>query len=291
MNDYLISTTSTCDLTKDLLDNRKIEYAKFKMIIDGKTYEDNFYNDYPYEDFFNGISQGLMPTTSQIGFGVYEEYFNNLLKQKKNILHICLSSALSGDYNTAKSVADELNENNDNKIYVIDSLAVSSGYGMLVLMADDNKNNGMSLEDNIKYLEDNKLKIQHWGYSSDLSSYIRGGRISKATGFFGTALKICPLLNMTKDGALIPVEKIRTKTKAIQTLIDKMAELADDGLNYNGRVFLCCSMCEDDATILKNLILDKFKNIKDVELFKIGSVLGCHSGPGTLAIFFVGAYR
>lgn len=291
MKDYVITCTSTCDLDKQILASRNIEYAKFKMIVGDDTYDDDFFDDYPYEKFYNDISAGMQPTTSQVGFGNYVQMFEPYVSKGMHVLHLDLSSALSGDYATCKSVADELNEQYEGKIYVLDTLGASSGYGMLVMIAADNRDKGMSYEDNIKYLEDIKLNINHWFISTDLSSFIRGGRISKTAGFFGTTLKICPLMNMNGEGKLNPVEKIRTKTKAMEGQLNKMIELCDKGLEYDGRVYISQSLCEEDADILKSMILEKFKHVEDVEIYKIGTTIGAHTGPGTVALFFKGAKR
>lgn len=291
MNDYVITCTSTCDLTKEILTERDNEYLCFKMIANDKEYDDNFYADYPYEQFYADIKNGLMPTTSQVGYGSYLELFERNLMAKKDVLHICLSGGLSGDYTTAFSIAQQLNEKYENKVYVVDSLAASSGYGMLVMMADDNRDKGMSFADNCKWLEENKLTVHHWFISSDLSSYVRGGRISKTAGLFGTALKICPLMNVSKNGSLNPVEKIRTKGKAMEGQINKMVELASNGLQYSDRVYISHSLCEEDALKLKTMIMEKFVNVKDVQIFRIGMTIGAHTGPGTIALFFLGSAR
>lgn len=284
---YQITCTSTCDLTKEILEKKNIKYACFKFIIDGKEYLDDFYSDYNYHKFYDDISKGVEPTTSQVGYGAYAELFEPILKEGKDVLHICLSSGISGDYQTAKMVADELNDNYPNKVYVVDSLGASSGYGMLVNIANDNLEKGMSVLDNYNYLEENKLRIHHWFISTDLSSYVRGGRISKAAGLVGGALKICPLMNMPQDGTLNPVEKIRTKSKAMQGQLNKMIEFAENGLDYNNYCYISCSDCEEDADVLINMIKDTFKNVKDVELFRVGTTIGSHTGQGTIALYFI----
>lgn len=291
MSEYVITCTSTCDLSKQILNDRNIAYGKFKMIVDAKTYDDDFYDDYPYEKFYQDIENGMQPTTSQVGFGGYEELFESILKQGKDILHVCLSSGISGDYSTCMSCADELNSKYENKIHVVDSLGASSGYGMLVIMADENKNNGMSISDNVKWLEENKLTINHWFISTDLSSYVRGGRISKTAGFFGSALKICPLMNVDAEGKLNPLEKIRTKSKALEGQLNKMIELADNGVNYDGKVYISTSCAEEDGENLKNMILEKFSNVKEVNIYRVGTTIGAHTGPGTIALYFKGQKR
>lgn len=287
--DYMITCTSTCDLTKQLLQEKDIKYTYFKFMINGRDYEDNFFEDYDYHAFYQDIKNGLEPSTSQVGFGAYMEFFEELLKEGKNIIHICLSSGISGDCMTAKSVAEELNETHENKIYVVDSLGASSGYGMLVLKAKDNLDNGMSYDDNINWIENNKLKIQHLFISTDLSSYVRGGRISGVAGLIGTALKICPLMHMPKDGTLQILDKIRTKSRAMNAMIDKMQELIDD--NYNDYCYISCSNCDDDALEVARLIKERFNTIKEVKIFHVGTTIGSHTGPGTIALYFLGKQR
>lgn len=288
---YVITCTSTCDLGKERLNQLNVKYACFKFLINQQEYEDNFFQDYDYEKFYEDIKNGLEPTTSQVGYGNYLEFFEPLLKEGKDVLHICLSSKLSGDYQTAMMVAEELNEKYPNKIQVIDSLGASAGYGMLVEMASDNLNKGFTLQDNIDYLEGIKLNIHHWFISSDLSSYVRGGRISKTAGLIGSALKICPLLNMPDDGSLAPVEKIRTKMKAQAAQVDKMQELCLDGLDYTGPCQISCSACDEDALKVVALIKERFPNIKEVPIYHVGTTIGSHTGPGTIALYFIGEKR
>ncbi|MDD6498216.1 MAG: DegV family protein, partial [Solobacterium sp.] len=164
--DYVLSCSSTCDLDREMLRENNIEFACFKYIIDGKEYEDNFYQSYDYRKFYEDISNGMKPTTSQVGYGDYIEFFEKFLKEGKDVLYIDLSSGISGDYNTLKMVVEELNEKYENKIYAVDSLCASSGQGMLVMYAAENRKNGMSIEDNYKWCEDNKLNIQHWFIST-----------------------------------------------------------------------------------------------------------------------------
>lgn len=289
--EYFLTCTSTCDLNEEILNSRDIKYACFKFIINSKEYDDNFFKDYPYEKFYEDLKKGIEPTTSQVGYGTYVEFFENLLKQNKDVLHICLSSGLSGDYQTAKMVAEELNEKYENKIHVIDSLGASAGYGMLVIQADDNRKSGMSIIDNVKWLEDNKLKIHHLFISTDLTSYVRGGRISKAAGLVGGALKICPLMNMTSEGTLNPIEKIRTETKAQRAQVDTMKQLCDDGINYSNYCWISTSNYEEQAIKLANMIKEEFKNIKDIPIYKVGTTIGSHTGNGTIALYYVGKKR
>ena len=291
MEEYVITCTSVTDLNATILKERKIPYACFKMIANKTEYEDNFFDSYPYEKFYDDIAAGMMPTTSQVGrFGCLE-LFEPILKEGKDVLHITLSSGISGDYSGAKAVAEELNESYPNKVTVIDSLGASSGYGMLVMLAKDNQEKGMSLEDNVSWLMENRLRIHHWFISTDLTSFIRGGRLSKAAGFFGSALKICPLMNMPEDGTLDVFEKIRTKRKAIRGLLAKMEEHAENGKEYDGPVYISQSRMEEDSEFLKQTILETFPRVREVRIFPIGTTIGAHTGPGTIALFFKGTIR
>ena len=289
--EYLITCTSTCDLNDEILKSNNINYVSFKFMIDGNEYEDNFFKDYDYEKFYNDIENGLKPTTSQVGYGAYLEFFEEILKEGKDIIHICLSSGISGDYMTARSVAEELNEIHDNKIYVVDSLGASSGYGLLVLLAKNNQEKKMSFKENINWLEDNKLKIQHLFISTDLSSYVRGGRMSSMAGFVGTALKICPLMYMPKDGTLNVLEKIRTKQKAMQALVSKMYDLIPQKEEYDGYCMMSTSLMDDDANKLAIMIKERFPKIEDIKIYHVGTTIGSHTGKGTIALYFIGESR
>lgn len=288
---YDILCASTVDIDKKILDERGIKCISFKYIIDKKDYDDDFFMSYDYEKFYSDIASGMEPTTSQVGYGPYKEIIEASLKQRRDIMIIGLSSGISGDFSTLKSVCDDLNEKYpNNKAYPIDSLCASSGYGLLTLLADDNRKNGMSIKENVEWIEANKLRVNHWFISTDLSSFIRGGRISKTSGFFGTMLKICPLMCVTKDGTLLPLEKIRTKNRAIEAQLEKMIELAQNATDYDGYCFISNSAVDEDAKHLALMIEDKFPKVK-VKIYHIGATIGSHTGPGTIALFFIGKER
>ena len=234
----------------------------------------------------------MQPTTSQVGYGDYMEFFEKFLNAKKDVLYIDLSSGISGDFSTLQMVKEELDEKYpDNKLYIVDSLCAFSGQGMLAMYAQMNKEKGMSIEDNYKWCEENKLNIQHWFISTDLTSFVRGGRISKTSGFFGSMLKICPLMTVAVDGTLLPLEKIRTKSKAMNGQVNKMIELADNGKDYDGLCYISVSQCDSDAEILATMIRETFPKVKDIKIFHIGTTIGSHTGPGTISLFFKGKKR
>jgi DegV family protein with EDD domain len=289
MSKYMITCSSTVDLSEEFLKERNIPYACFTFTADGKTYKDDYGKSYPIDKFYEDIKNGMQPITSQVNVEAYTEMFEPLLKEGYDIIHITLSSGISGTYNSANSAASILNDKYENKVHVVDSLCASSGYGMLVTMAKDNLDNGMSLEDNLKWIEENKTKIIHWFFSTDLSSFIRGGRISKTAGLVAGVLQICPVMCVSKVGKLEVFDKVRTKKKAIKTVVNKMLE--EIGPDYDGYVYLCQSACYDDAKAVVDLIKETFKNVQEVKIFNIGTVIGTHTGPGTVALFFEGKER
>lgn len=209
------------------------------------------------------------------------------------MIHLTLSSGISGSYNSACIARDEMQEKYpDRKIYVIDSLAASSGYGLLVDAAADRRDEGMNIDDLYTWIEENKLRIHHWFFSTDLTFYIRGGRVSKTAGFIGTIMNICPLLNVSNEGKLIPREKIRTKKKVIRRIVDLMRENADNGTDYSGKCFISQSESMDDARAVADLIEAEFPKLDGkVQIYPIGATIGSHTGPGTVALFFFGKKR
>ena len=180
----------------------------------------------------------------------------------------------------------------DRKVIVIDSLAASSGYGLLVDTVLENQRKGMGLEENAKWAQENRLFLHHWFFSTDLTSFIRGGRISKAAGFVGQALNICPLMNVNSEGKLIPRTKHRGKKQVIREIVKRMEEHAKDGTEYCGKCFISQSACLEDAQKVAQLVEEKFPKLNGKVLINpIGTVIGSHTGPGTVALFFWGDER
>lgn len=293
MQEYIISCCSTVDLSESHLEKIKANYVCFHFSLNGKQYVDDLGKSISPLDFYREIKNGAETKTSQVNVGEFIEYFTPFLKSGKDILHISLSSGISGVYNSALVAKERLQKDfPDRKIYIVDSLCGSSGYGLLVDKAAELKNEGMPIDELYSWISNNKLKIQHWFFSTDLSSYVKGGRISKTSGFLGTMLKICPVLKMDSEGKLVPVTKVRTKEKAIDELVNKMEEKALNGVNYSGKCYICHSACLDDAKLVANKIESKFKHLSGKVLINnIGATIGCHTGPGTIAIFFFGNCR
>lgn len=293
MSDYVISCCSTADLSKEHFEKIDVHYCCFHYEMDGVQYSDDLGQSMDFDVFYQRMTDGAMTKTSQINADEYEEYFAQFLSQGKDILHLTLSSGISGTFNSA-NLAKALLEDKypDRKIYVIDSLAASSGYGLLVDQLATMRDSGATIDELAAWVEEHKLNLNHWFFSSDLTFFIRGGRISKAAGAVGTVLNICPLMNVDFEGRLIPRYKIRTKKKVIQAIVDKMAEQAEGGTDYNGKCFISHSACEEDAKAVAALVEERFPNLNGhVLINSIGTTIGSHTGPGTVALFFWGQKR
>ncbi len=293
MSDYIISCSSTADLTEEHFKARNISYICFHFELDGKQYLDDLGKSIPFDRFYEAMANGADTKTSQINVAEFTDYFEGFLKEGKDILHLSLSSGISGVVNSAMIAKENLKEQYpDRKIYILDSLAASSGYGLLMDKLADLRDEGKSIDEVYKWANDNRLRLNHWFFSTDLTFYVKGGRISKASGFFGGMLNICPLLNVDFMGRLIPKYKIRTKRKVIQTIVDKMEEYCDDGREYNGKCYMCHSACYEDARAVADLIEERFPNLDGKVLINsIGTTIGSHTGPGTVAVFFWGKKR
>ena len=290
---YILSCCSTVDLSKEHLEKLNISYTCFHFILDGVDYPDDLGVTVPFDEFYSKLKNGSDSKTSQISVGEYEDYFKSLLESGKDVLHVSLSSGISGSYRSACTAAEMVREQYpDRKIYVIDSLAASSGYGLLMDEVANKRDEGMSIDELKDWIEENKLRLHHWFFSSDLTFFVKGGRVSKVSGMIGGVFEICPLLNVSNEGKLIPRAKIRTKKKVITEIVKRMLVCADGGKNYNGKVYMCNSDCYDDAKAVADLVKENFKNIDgDVLINNIGTVIGSHTGPGTVALFFWGDKR
>lgn len=290
---YILSCCSTVDLKKEHLEKLNISYACFHYVMDGVEYPDDLGQTMSFDEFYNRLKNGSDSTSSQISVGEYEDYFRKLLKSGKDVIHISFSSGLSGSYRSACTAADILKEEFRNqKLYVVDSLAASSGYGLFMDTLAQKRDEGMSIDELRDWAEENKLNLHHWFFSTDLTFFVKGGRVSKVSGMIGGVFEICPLLNVSVDGKLIPRAKIRTKKKVIPEIVNRMIEHADGGKNYNGKVYMCNSACYDDAKAVADLVKSNFKKIDgDVLINSIGTVIGTHTGPGTVALFFWGDKR
>ena len=293
MSDFILSCCSTADMPKSFFEERNVAYVCFHFNMDGIDYPDDLGESMPFPEFYKRIEEGAQPTTSQVNVDEFTNFFEPFLKEGKDILHVSLSSGLSGSFNSASIAARDLMEKYPERtIKVVDSLGASSGFGVLMTYLADLRDEGKSLTEVYDWAEKNKLRVHHWFFSTDLTSYKRGGRISATSAMVGTLLGICPLLNMDNEGHLIPRKKIRTKKKVIEELVNMMKEHVEDGPDYKGYCYISNSACEEDAEKVRDLVEAYCPNLKGKVLINsIGTVIGSHTGPGTVALFFLGDER
>lgn len=288
MEKFIITTDVTADLSKNYLEENGIGLLPMTFEIDGKEYsEDNF----DTKDFYNKMRKGLMPKTSQVNSEKAKEKFREYLIKGYNVLHISFSSGLSGSYNSTRIASIELqDEFKENRVFVVDSLCASLGEGLLVHKAVQLKNNGQSIEEIIDWIEANKLHICHYVTVDDLNHLYRGGRVSKTTAIIGTMIGVKPIIKVDDEGHLIPIAKSRGRKKSLNMLVDKMEELIGSYKSQNDIIFISHGDAEEDAEYVAKKIEERF-NIKSFLINSIGFVVGSHSGPGTIALFFMGEKR
>ncbi len=293
MADYILSCCSTADLCKEHFEKRDINYICFHFKLNGVDYADDLGQSIPFEEFYQRMDSGEDTQTSQVNVSEYLEYFTKFLEEGKDILHLSLSSGISGSFNAATNAAKIAKERYpERKIYVVDSLAASSGFGLLVDKLADLRDEGMDIDELHEWVENNKRRLHHWFFSSDLKFFIKGGRVSKTSGTIGTILGICPLLNVDHEGHLIARAKIRSKKKVIQEIVKRMEENADDGFDYSGKCYISQSACVGDAEEVADLVEKRFPKLNGKVLINyIGTTIGSHTGPGTVALFFWGKER
>lgn len=288
MNNYVIFTDSGCDIKSALLKEWGVEHLDLTFRFEGENREYSN-SDMEITDFYNKMREGGIAKTAAINPDTFTEAFEEILKQGNDILYIGFSSGLSTTYNSARIAADELLEKYpDNKIITVDSLAASAGQGLLVRLTCDKKAAGASIEEAAEYAENIKLNICHWFTVDDLVYLKRGGRVSSTVAFVGTVLGIKPILHVDNEGKLISMSKVRGRKAALAALANKYSETA---MNLGeGKIFISHADCVNDANELANII--KSKHGIEVEVITdVGAVIGAHSGPGTLALFFVGNER
>ena len=293
MTPYMITCCSTADLSAAHFAARDIAYVCFHYTLDGETHPDDLGRSISFPDFYRKMAEGAETSTAQVNISEYVDFFTPILERGQDILHVCLSSGLSGSYNSAASAALIVREKfPDRKVYIVDSLGASSGFGLIMETLADLRDAGKSIDELHDWIEENKLRMNHWFFSTDLSFYVRGGRISRAAGLFGSLLNICPLLNMDNLGRLIPRFKIRGKKRVIAEIEKKMEAFAEDRLDYSGKCFISNSACEEDARAVAGIIESRFAKLNGkVEINSIGTTIGSHTGPGTVALFFFGDER
>lgn len=291
MANYVISCCTPADLDREHLLARDIKHIYFHYELGGKYYDDDVWQSMSADDFYQAMADGADTKTSQVNAGEFQEYFEGFLKEGLDIIHVSLSSGISGVLNSALIAKNVLEEHYpDRKIYVIDSLGASAGYGLLMDKMADLRDGGMNIDDLAAWVEAHKLNVQSWVFVSDLKYLVRGGRLSKASGAIGSVLSICPLIEIDLFGKLSTRAKVRTKKKVIEAAIRQMEVSADNGYDYDGKCYLIQSACMNEAESFANQIRAKFPKVQ-IKICNIGPTIGCHVGPGTMGLFFWGSER
>ncbi|MDY3730212.1 MAG: DegV family protein [Candidatus Choladocola sp.] len=286
---YLITTDNMADLPEEYLKEKQLLTMSLTYLLDGQTY--NAENSLPYQEFYKKMREGCMPTTSQINPQEAKEKLAEFLKINKNIIHIAFSGGLSGTFNSVRLAAQELMEEQpDCKITVIDSLAASMGEGLLVYKALEQQEAGLSYEEMVEWIENNKLHVCHYFTVDDLFHLYRGGRVSKAAAVLGTMINLKPVLHVDDEGHLIPLSKVRGRKKSLNALVDGMEKQMGSFREKNDIIFLSHGDCYEDALYVQEQIKKRF-GIEKFMISPVGPTIGAHSGPGTVALFFMGEAR
>lgn len=286
MEDYRIFIDLSADIDDELMTKYNIGFIPMNYSIDEKEFiSDKFLTDDEMKSFYNDMKSGKITKTSQITPFMYKKYLLDYAKKGEKILYFPLSSGLSNTYNNALLVKEELEEEyKDFKFMVCDSLGATGGIGLLAQIAAKNKENGMSLEDNYNQMKELTKKARYWFYVDSLTYLKRGGRVSSSKAFIASTLNIKPLMIVNREGKLEAIGKKIGKHCAAKALVEKYIESKDE--NYN-EIYLCHCNDLDAAEYVKNIILEKDPNVK-IYIRQICPVIGCHAGPGTVAICHIG---
>lgn len=284
---FVLITDATCDLKEEYYKENGIEVLSLPFALGEKEYENSF--SLSPEEFYGAMRNGIMGKTSQISPDKYREAFEKVLSEGKDLLYLAFSSGLSGSYNNARLMAEELSEKYpDRKIRVVDTLAASLGEGLFVHLADAMRKDGKSVDEVADWAEENKLNLCHMFTVDDLMHLHRGGRVSKTVAIAGSILGIKPVLHVDNEGHLIPLSKVRGRKQSLTALVDGMEKRM--GSRKNETIAISHGDCLEDAEFVRDLVKKRF-GIKSCIINHIGTVIGTHAGPGTVALFFMGDYR
>lgn len=289
MKEYVITTDNTCDMPESFYEEHGIPYVSLNCMINGMTY--NRENQIDLHDFYEQMRSGSMPTTSQVNSEEMKDCWIPYAEKGIDILHLAFSSGLSGSCNSARIAAEELMEEYPGiRICVVDSLCASMGEGLLLFYAVQQKEEGRSLEEVAEFLEENRLHLCHVFTVDDLFHLHRGGRVSKLSAIVGTMVGIKPMLHVDNEGHLILLSKTRGRKRALTELVRMMDERIGACRDRNRTVFISHGDCEKDARYVGELVREKY-GIQDIRYHMVGATIGAHSGPGTVALFFLGDRR
>lgn len=286
---FKIITDSTADLPVSYLQENEIGCMHLNYILDGETYGQD--KELDYKEFYAMMREGKMPTTSQVNPENAKLFFNEVLKECDEILYLAFSSGLSGTYNSVRVAATEIMEEHpEKKIIVIDTLAASLGEGLIVYKAVELRKAGKTMEEVAKWVEDNKLHLVHAFTVDDLFHLHRGGRVSKASAILGTLISIKPKLHVDNEGHLILLDKVRGRKKSLTALVNYMEEKMGSYREQNDIIMISHGDCLEDAEAVRDMVKERF-GIENCLINNVGPTIGTHSGPGTVALFFMGEER
>lgn len=290
-SNYVIVTDSSCDLSQEMVEELELSVLPLSFYLGEKAYKDYpDKRDMSSKGFYDAIRSGAMPTTSAVNPEQFVECLTPILESGKDVLILAFSSGLSTTCQSAQIAAAELGEKYpERKILVVDTLCASLGQGLLVWYAGQKRLAGESLEAVRDWCEDNKLHLCHWFTVDDLMHLKRGGRVSAATAIAGTMLQIKPVMHMDDEGHLINVSKARGRKASLDALVAKVGELGTDPAGQR-LMLISHSDCEADARYVADRIKESY-GVKRIELNDIGPVIGAHTGPGCVALFFLGGHR
>lgn len=290
MADYILLTDSSCDLPAELADQMQLTVLPLTVDMDGKLYR-NYLDgrEIGFDEFFERVVTAKSAKTSAVTSEQFMEALEPLCQAGVDVLYLAFSSGLSGTYNSGAIAMRELSEKYpERKLYAVDSLCASLGEGLFVDLCHEKKQAGMSIDELRDYAESLKLHICHWFTVNDLMFLKRGGRVSAATAIVGSVLSIKPIMHMDNEGHLIKVDVARGRKASLRALVAKMEKLATEPKKY--RVYICHGACLEDAEYVASLVREKF-GITDIRINSVGPVIGAHTGPGVVSLFFVGSER
>lgn len=290
---FQLSCESTVDLTYEYVTSRNIDVLFYTYIINEKEYIDNMgRNNEELECFYQLLDQGALPKTSQINEFCYEEYFDKLL-QKGDVLHITFGTGMTPSYYNALKAATKIQAKYPmHKLIIVDSLCSSCGYGMLIDYCADMRDKGMTMEEIADWAINNRKKIHHQFFSTNLKYFRRSGRVSGPSAIVGSVLKICPLMKLNHEGKIVAYNRVRLAQNAIKKMVIDALENIDNGQNYNGKFFVYHSNCLDLAKETTKAIEEALPNVKErIVLLDIGCIIASHCGQGTVAISYLGSEK
>ena len=286
---FMITTDTCCDLPESYIKENGLDLVTLYYNMNGIAYGKEV--ELEVKEFYDRMRAGEMPTTMAANPEELQAMFESYLKEGRDILHLAFSSELSSSYNNAAIVARELNEQyTENKVIVIDTLSASLGQGLIVYKAVQLRDEGKTIDETAAWVEENKLHFCHQFTVDDLNHLYRGGRVSKLTAVAGTLIHVKPILHVSDEGKLIPIGKVRGRKKSLAALVDNMERTIGSYRDKNDIVFISHGDCLEDAKKLESMVRRQL-GVKHFKINTIGPVIGTHSGPGTLALFFLGTKR